>query len=380
MGSSSESSTRQRFIIGWCDGNEPVTRVLGMSWPPLWAEMMRQEPPEFRQLSRLGAKPGMEQQARVRRGTFAVGLASVGRTKGHALGESVTALGLKFWLTFDGRTNMTALQMVRSRRWVLGALALLGLEAHCRAVRSDAFVNSGSLEGVTIYLSQLALALCPGLAVAGGGFALYKRRECRPKPMWYITAAIFVMLALCLPLVLPEAPKAQAPAEPRHSGELTLQRGQIVLVSDPRGGREKEGWQQALWTSMAEALQKGEEQVVMVFTRPACPWCEKLHPVLEGAIKRRQEAMGSVPEDAPPLLKAPLRVFVFDASEFSPIMRRFGVEGFPTLFFFGPPGSRPTTVPGYLGDEDFDKVLMAAASAEVEPPPEERRKRRGLFR
>lgn len=61
------------------------------------------------------------------------------------------------------------------------------------------------------------------------------------------------------------------------------------------------------------------------------------------------------------------------------MMRRFPVEGFPTLFFFGPPGSRPTVVPGYLSDKDFDHVAESAAASEV-PPPEGERKRRRWFR
>lgn len=61
--------------------------------------------------------------------------------------------------------------------------------------------------------------------------------------------------------------------------------GKFVLVSDPRpgSGPAQEGWQTALWQEMAEAIQKGEEQVVMVFSRPGCPWCQKLHPVLQNA-------------------------------------------------------------------------------------------------
>ncbi|CAE7452219.1 unnamed protein product [Symbiodinium natans] len=63
------------------------------------------------------------------------------------------------------------------------------------------------------------------------------------------------------------------------------------------------------------------------------------------------------------------------------------------MYFFGEPGSRlgkwlgsvtltahtPTVVPGYLSEEDFDKVCQKAAEAPVEPPPSER-KRRGFFR
>ena len=48
----------------------------------------------------------------------------------------------------------SSVREVRSRRWVLGALALLGLEAHCRAVRSDAFATRPDLARTKLAFTQ----------------------------------------------------------------------------------------------------------------------------------------------------------------------------------------------------------------------------------
>jgi thioredoxin-related protein len=205
--------------------------------------------------------------------------------------------------------------------------------------------------------------------------------------------ALLVLLTLALPLVAPSHDASPSTAQeqavpqqlaPRSGEERLLPDGTFVRVADPRPGNGpiEEGWQQALWTEMAEAIQKGEEQVVMVFSRENCPWCDRLHPVLQNAIKRRAAAIsdGSRQESAP-LLNSPLRIFVYDAMEFGPIMQRFKITGFPTILAFGPPGSRPAMVPGYLGDDDFDRLLAEIAVAE--PATEERpqkQKRRGVFR
>lgn len=245
------------------------------------------------------------------------------------------------------------------------------------------------------YFSQLVVSLIPGFGIAGGAYALYKNSGSQPKVLLYTLSALLAMAALATPIVLESlsVPQKEVRAEVQlRSGEFRLmQNGKFIFVSDPRpgSGPAQEGWQQALWTEMAEAISKGEEQVVMVFSRPGCPWCEKLHPVLENAIKRRADFLASGAGagenqtdqvDQPSLLHSPLRIFVYDASEFAPIIRRFGIEGFPTIYFFGPPGSRPTVVPGYLSDQDFDKVCKSAAESEVEPEPQERKRKRGFFR
>eukprot|EP00438_Fugacium_kawagutii_P024977 Skav217968 [mRNA] locus=scaffold3450:296191:317560:- [translate_table: standard] len=271
---------------------------------------------------------------------------------------------------------------------LLGAVAAATTTAAAPAVASTAFAVSATV--VESYITKLVLALSPGLAVAGGAFALYRVKDSQPKHVKYLGGALLLMAALAIPVVMPlDTAKEVVPEIKLKSGEeRLLPNGKFVLVSDPRpgSGPAQEGWQQALWTEMAEAIQKGEEQVVMVFTRPGCPWCEKLHPVLDNAIKQRadQLASGTASDDSAmevaPLLQSKLRIFIYDASEFGPIMRRFGVEGFPTIFFFGPPGSRPQVIPGFLGPKDFEHVLETAANAEIEPERPERGERRGWFR
>eukprot|EP00439_Symbiodinium_sp_Y106_P031886 s1437_g3.t2 len=308
-------------------------------WPPLWAEMVRQDTMCRPSVSRLPSRTVLQwqQEARSRRLTV--------------LASAIT----------------------------VGALLSLHTSASTAA---QAFANTASPVAAAMnYFTQLILVLTPGVAVSGGAYILAKRRDSPPKPMWVISAALLAMLALSAPLVLPGRSDTQVVEEIQlRSGEERLMpNGQVQLVSDPRPGNgpAEEGWQQALWTEMAQAIQSGEEQIVMVFSRPGCPWCEKLHPVLERAVKRRADALASAGVDdaeGPTLLHKPLRIFIYDASEFGPVMRRFGVEGFPTLYFFGEPGSRPTVVPGYLSDEDFDKVAKAAAEAPIEPPPRERKR------
>lgn len=40
--------------------------------------------------------------------------------------------------------------------------------------------GASAMETMTSYVAQLIMALCPGLALAGGGYALYSRRESGP--------------------------------------------------------------------------------------------------------------------------------------------------------------------------------------------------------
>merc|ERR1712032_1763660 len=51
-------------------------------------------------------------------------------------------------------------------------------------------------------------------------------------------------------------------------------------------------------------------------------------------------------------------------------------EGFPTILAFGRPGVKPRMVPGYLGDEDFERLIVDTAEAEPEPPKGARKNRR----
>merc|ERR1712083_969833 len=110
------------------------------------------------------------------------------------------------------------------------------------------------------------------------------------------------------------------------------------------------------------------EQGVMVFSRQGCPWCDRLLPVLRNNILRRLDSSSAPPMGAGHnLLSTPLRVFVYDAEEFAPIMERFRIEGFPTILFFGQPGVRPRLIPGYRDEDTFAKLLAEIATAKPEP-------------
>lgn len=177
-------------------------------------------------------------------------------------------------------------------------------------------------------------------------------------------------------------------------------------VPDPRkpdAELAEEGWQQALAGSMAEALKQGQEQVVLMFTRDGCPWCEKQVPVLQRAIQARAGASAAVmptpgaavaftiggdptPSRQPnTLLYAPIRVFILDATEFPVLIQGFKVEAFPTLLVFGAPGVNPLPVQGYVDDDNLEQILRSAATAIPAPGAlgeagGKPGKKRGLFR
>jgi len=252
------------------------------------------------------------------------------------------------------------------------------------------------------YLFRAITAYLPGVVLAAGGYALYLRRENegqhagRSKTLWCLAAVLFAVMAFLGPLMLESAKgvshapsqvqaPAPVPAQLPHSGEVVLSpdRSACVRVADPRhpeGDAVEEGWQRLLWTSMADAIKNGEEQVVMVFTRQHCPWCDRLLPVLQRAIAKRAAAIAEGSTDGGGLLNSPLRIFTYDAQEFMPVVQQFQLEGFPTILAFGRPGVKPRMVPGYLGDEDFDRLIVDTAEAEPEPPKGARKKRRFLFR
>lgn len=246
--------------------------------------------------------------------------------------------------------------------------------------------NSAAALGA--YLVRAVAAYLPGLALGAVGYALYLRRESegRTKTLWCLAAMLFAVMAFLGPLMLESAKggasshapsqvqtAAPAAAQLPHSGEvvLTPDRSACVKVADPRhpdGDAVEEGWQRMLWSSMADAIKNGEEQVVMVFTRQHCPWCDRLLPVLQRAIAKRAAAIAEGTTDGDGLLSAPLRIFTYDAQEFMPVVQQFQLEGFPTILAFGRPGVKPRMVPGYLGDEDFERLIIDTAEAEPEPP------------
>jgi len=220
-----------------------------------------------------------------------------------------------------------------------------------------------------------------------GGW-IYTRQATLSKPVLGLVSLVVVLVFLAGPLALKQQqPSAAAPqqleqraqrAPMPHSGELRLSRqGVFATVPDPRDPENKadgvqEGWERALWYSMTEAMQGGQEQVVMVFSREGCPWCDRLLPVLEKAIATRAAAASP---GAGVLANAPLRVFIYDAAEFGPIVEKFQLQGFPSMLIFGNPGVKPHMVAGYVGDEDFARILNEAANARPEPlePPKKRK-------
>lgn len=175
---------------------------------------------------------------------------------------------------------------------------------------------------------------------------------------------------------------------PKSGEEVVALDGTIARVSDPRvaasggegadeGQQVQPEWQTALIGSMVDAIKVGEQQVVIVFSRQGCPWCDKQVAVLHEALRRRTSAGGSSTltgspaeqalralEDEPLLL--PIRVFILDAGEFPTLMQQFKVEAFPTCHIFGRPYVPPFSAPGFLDEVTLEKVLAAIAVARPE--------------
>eukprot|EP00929_Paragymnodinium_shiwhaense_P009907 TRINITY_DN11430_c0_g1_i3.p1 TRINITY_DN11430_c0_g1~~TRINITY_DN11430_c0_g1_i3.p1 ORF type:complete len:444 (-),score=75.72 TRINITY_DN11430_c0_g1_i3:61-1392(-) len=218
---------------------------------------------------------------------------------------------------------------------------------------------------------------------------------------------------------------------PRSGEEVLMDDGSFMRLPDPirpRGDSVGDGWQSRLMMSMTAAIQSGEQQVALVFSRRACPWCTRQLPVVQRAIKQRyadvmadadaeveegpedfsqmevqdapeaapspsaQEAapssgeaflgrprrgrrtadlafagLGGDPAVAEVLLSAPLRVFVIDAEEFPNLAFSMNVQAFPTTVAWGPAGSVPLAAEGFLDDQDFAELLRKAAAAPPQP-------------
>jgi len=262
--------------------------------------------------------------------------------------------------------------------------------------------------GSLVLAPRLLTQLLPGLTVAVIGLAWLSRRGNSSKWVWctlgllvagytapWILRARSSMEARPLPGVMPPpadayAKNSRVPVGIPHSGEEVLMNdGRFVRLADPLkrdlGERTAdEGWQQRFMTEMTATIQKGQEQVLMVFSRQGCPWCDKQRPVLQRAIKRRSTghspeikdaevsvaflqtasaAVGVSPGSAAPsLLNARLRVFIFDAGEFPQVAQTFKVEAFPTTIAWGSPGVTPMAAKGYLDDQSLDELLRTMAA------------------
>mmetsp|Transcript_136676 Transcript_136676/g.380898 ORF Transcript_136676/g.380898 Transcript_136676/m.380898 type:complete len:316 (-) Transcript_136676:134-1081(-) len=274
---------------------------------------------------------------------------------------------------------------------------------------------ASALALLILQLIQAVITLLPGLVVALGISVFYMHRErLSPKSRGALTLLLVLLAATGLLLTqrggargATDAAAAEVEGTSRTAGELavTPHSGEEVLMSDGTfvrladpsqtdGGPVSAGWRQGLAQALVTAIAQGQEQVVIMFTRQGCPWCDRQLPVLQEAIRRRQAALGGAGAAAPAtafvaaggagsLLTAPLRVFILDAEEFPHLIQQFRVEAFPTSLIFGRPRVTPLMGRGFLDEETFEQVCREAAFAE--PEPEEgaaprRRRRRGLFR
>merc|ERR1719401_3102883 len=271
------------------------------------------------------------------------------------------------------------------------------------------------------------MTMIPGLTAALIGVALWTRRESSGKLAWLALALLCASCAAPWMLKLRAsggsgarnemglgaAVGRQQPVGTPYSGELVFTDGGFARLADPllreqggdlASGIVEEGWQKRLLASMSDAIKGGQEQVLMVFSRQGCPWCDRLVPVLQNAIQRRAgneeldalddggehmapeatafvgASMGPLPAGAGGLVFAPLRVFIFDAAEFPYLAQTFRVEAFPTLVAWGAPGVTPMAAQGYLDSANLDRLLEAVATAKPGKGGRGGRKRRGLFR
>lgn len=269
--------------------------------------------------------------------------------------------------------------------------------------------------GLLVFAPHLLGRLLPGCIVAMVGFSIYSFRAGGSK--FGHVAVVLLLATYALPWVINKRSPTQPAEDVRlkeserapspHSGEELMQDGGgFVRLADPTNQESPltKEWPQALLGTLTTAIRSGREQVVIVFSREGCPWCEKQLPVVHRAMQRRaggsltsEGAVGDNPSAAfafagsrsslsspgmhVSLKDAPLRVFVMDASEFPFMIQQFGVQAFPTTFVFGSPGVPPVAAQGYLDDENFEKVLDSVAKAKPQQSSRgPNRQRRGLFR
>lgn len=253
---------------------------------------------------------------------------------------------------------------------------------------------------------QIFFQLLPGVSLALVVYTVYAKRDQLTRTKISALVAVLAFSAVVWALqVRMSAAKSTTPAHgqamvlgPVHSGEAVYTKdGRFIMLPDPtkpEGSPLEPGWQRSLATAMTDAIKMGKEQVVLVFSRQGCPWCERQVPVLQRAIQNRakvvEEATRGMEADTAfifggepvgqGMLLSPLRVFVLDAGEFPYLAQQFRIEAFPTSMFFGQPGAVPQVAQGYLNDEQMEEVLHHMALAPKQTPGGGNRKRRGLFR
>jgi len=258
--------------------------------------------------------------------------------------------------------------------------------------------------GMFLLAPNLLLQILPGVTAVVVGIALLTQRENASKWAW---CALALLLASYIapwalrvrssfepmggsPLHgLGESDSSVPAGTPQSGEEVLVQSGQFVRVADPGhpNGPVTEGWQQRLLAEMTDAVKTGQAQVLMVFSREGCPWCQRQLPVLQNAIRKRagrtappgdveaQPAflasrstaavgMAEVQPGGGRLSSAPLRVFIFYAEEFPYVAQTFKVEAFPTHIAWGRPGVPPLAAQGFLDEQNLDQLLYEVAAAE----------------
>eukprot|EP00930_Biecheleria_cincta_P005920 TRINITY_DN106881_c0_g1_i1.p1 TRINITY_DN106881_c0_g1~~TRINITY_DN106881_c0_g1_i1.p1 ORF type:complete len:356 (+),score=52.37 TRINITY_DN106881_c0_g1_i1:66-1070(+) len=303
----------------------------------------------------------------------------------------------------------------------VGSAASLAASAEQRAANLLTAVQDGFatlLMMIFAIFIQATAKLLPGLVLAFGGVTLFRAYKdgSLSRPSWGRLAFILIGgIAILGGLARlggntatggaasPSVGSHGGQAAPLGGGGMSVHSGEEVLTGDgsivrradprqPAGALANPGWQQELAGSIAQALQGGKEQVVLVFSRQGCPWCDRQMPVIQEAIKRRASAAGVMPGMAfvggggmgGNMLFAPLRVFVLDAGEFPQLAQQFNIEAFPTSLIFGPPRVDPLKAQGFVDDSQLDQILRTAATSAPGEGPRggaaAAPKRRRLFR
>lgn len=263
---------------------------------------------------------------------------------------------------------------------------------------------------------QIMVTALPGAGLAVLAYTIYMKWERMTRWWWAAVVVLFIALAIIWALRVraaiekeqemlkepdygPTPPMGSSSPAPspssagagpvvgqvRSGEEVCTTDGKCRRVADP-SEPENLGvmldWKQGLAGTMTDAIRRGEEQVVMVFSREGCPWCERQIPVLRRAIQKRNAARGATGSVIAPalaflgaatlgsgsngMLFSPLRVFVLDYDEFRELSDQFRIEAFPTSMVWGAPGVTPLVAKGFLSDENLEHVLRAAA---LQPPP-----------
>eukprot|EP00448_Togula_jolla_P029471 CAMPEP_0170622400 /NCGR_PEP_ID=MMETSP0224-20130122/29112_1 /TAXON_ID=285029 /ORGANISM="Togula jolla, Strain CCCM 725" /LENGTH=227 /DNA_ID=CAMNT_0010948719 /DNA_START=8 /DNA_END=688 /DNA_ORIENTATION=- len=154
---------------------------------------------------------------------------------------------------------------------------------------------------VVVVLIVHAAAIClPGFVVYLVVSTLCFRRERMTRTAWGGLFAMLLGCALLAAVHIRESsrtvPGGQLDVDGNniHSGEeLMLAEGKFMRLADPSkadGSPLESGWRTGLIKSLAKTIAGSQEQVILVFSRQGCPWCERQVPVLQRAIARRAAA------------------------------------------------------------------------------------------